>query len=143
MLLCFPRMKIVGLVSPEPCLLVRLISCDLFAPGNLKSGTFNFWKMEGAQKVTFSIQNLYSQMHFRSQMCPGGHLEGFEACLKRRSELRTRARNSFVFRRKIKDLHDNLDKIIGGDPAAPQKSQRNSTQEQLAASSCLVATSTC
>ena len=88
MLLCLPRMKIVGLVSPEPCLLVRLISCDLFAPGILKSGTPNFWKMEGAQKVTFSIQNLYSQMHFRSQMCPGGHLEGFEACLKRRSELR-------------------------------------------------------
>ena len=37
---------------------------------NLKSGAHNFWKMEGAQKVTFSIQNLYSQMHFRSQMCP-------------------------------------------------------------------------
>ena len=111
MLLCFPRMKIVGLVSPQPCLLVRLISCHLFAPGSLKSGTPNFWKMEGAQKVTFSIQNLYSQMHFRSQMCPGGHLEGFEACLKRRSELRTRARNLFVFQRKIKDLHDNLYKM--------------------------------
>ena len=104
-------MKIVGLVSPEPRPHVGLISCDLFAPGSLKSGTPNFWKMEGAQKVTFSIQNLYSQMHFRSQMCPGGHLEGFEACLKRRSELRTRARNSFVFSRKIKDLHDNLYKI--------------------------------
>ena len=77
----------------------------------LQSATFNFWKMEGAQKVTFSIQNLYSQMHFRSQMCPGGHLEGFEACLKRRSELRTRARNLFVFQRKIKDLHDNLYKM--------------------------------
>ena len=66
-------------------------------PRSLKSGTLNFWKMEGAQKVTFSIQNLYSQMHFRSQMCPGGHLEGFEACLKRRSEVHTRARNLFVF----------------------------------------------
>ncbi len=113
MLLCPPRMKIVGLVSPEPCPLVRLISCDLFAPGSLKSGTPNFWKTEGAQKVTFSIQNLYSQMHFRSHMCPGGHLEGFEACLKRRSELRTRARNLFVFQRKIKDLHDNLYKMNG------------------------------
>ena len=113
MLLCFPRMKIVGLVSPEPCLLVRLISCHLFFPGILKSGTPNFWKTEGAQKVTFSIQNLYSQMHFRSQMCPGGHLEGFEVCLKRRSELRTRARNLFVFQRKIKDLHDNLYKMNG------------------------------
>ena len=111
MLLCFPRMKIVGLVSPQPCLLVRLISCHLFAPGSLKSGTPNFWKTEGAQKVTFSIQNLYSQMHFRSHMCPGGHLEGFEACLKRRSELRTWARNLFAFQRKIKDLHDNLYKM--------------------------------
>ena len=100
MLLCPPRTKIVRLVSPEPCPLVRLISCDLFAPGSLKSGTPNFWKTEGAQKVTFSIQNLYSQMHFRSQMCPGGHLEGFEACLKRRSELRTWARNLFVFQKK-------------------------------------------
>ena len=70
---------------------------------SLKSGTLNFWKMEGAQKVTFSIQNLYSQMHFRSQMCPGGHLEGFE--------LSTRARNLFVFQREIKDLHDNLYKM--------------------------------
>ena len=111
MLLCFPRMKIVGLVSPQPCLLVRLISCHLFAPGSLKSENPNFWKMEGAQKVTISIQNLYSQMHFRSQMCPGGHLEGFEACLKRRSELRTRARSLFVVQRKIKDLHDNLYKM--------------------------------
>ena len=99
MLFCFPRMKILGLVSPQSCLLVRLISCHLFAPGNLKSGTPNFWKMEGAQKVTFSIQNLYSQMHFRSQMCPGGHLEGFEACLKHRSELRTRERNSFALKK--------------------------------------------
>ena len=106
-------MKIIGLVSPEPCPLVRLISCDLFASGSLKSETPNFWKMEGAQKVTFSIQNLYSQMHFRSQMCPGGHLEGFEASLKRRSELRTRARNLFVFQSKITDLHDNLYKMNG------------------------------
>ena len=113
MLLCLPRMKIIGLVSPEPCLLVRLISCDLFAPGSLKSGTPNFWKMEGVQKVTFSILNLYSQMHFRSQMCPGGHLEGFEACLKRRSALFTRARHSLFFERRIKDVHDNLQKIIG------------------------------
>ena len=107
-------MKIVGLVSREPRPHVRLISCDLFAPGSLKSGTPNFWKMEGAQKVTFSIQNLYSQMHFRSHMCPGegGHLEGFEACLKRRSELRTWARNLFVFERKIKDLNDHLKQII-------------------------------
>ena len=100
------------MVSPEPRPHVRLISCDLFAPGSLKSGTLNFWKMEGVQKVTFSILNLYSQMHFRSQVCPGGHLEGFEACLKRRSELRTRARNLFVFQRKIKDFNDNLKKII-------------------------------
>ena len=69
--------------------------------------------MEGAQKVTFSVHNLNSQMLFRSQMCPGGHLEGFEACLKRRSELRTRARNLFVFQRKIKDLHDNICKMNG------------------------------
>ena len=44
-------------------------------------------------------------------MCPGGQLEGFEACLKRRSELRTWARNVFVFQRKVKDLHDNLYKM--------------------------------
>ena len=69
--------------------------------------------MEGAQKVTFSVHNLYSQMHFRSQLCPGGHLEGFEACLQRRPALRTRARNSFVFQREIKDLHENLYKING------------------------------
>ena len=62
---------------------------------SLTSGTFNFWKMEGAQKVIFSVHNLYVQMHFQIQMCPGGHLEGFEACLKRRSELLTRARKSF------------------------------------------------
>ena len=46
-------------------------------------------------------------------MCPGGHLEGFEACLQRRPALRTRARNSFVFQRKIKDLHENLLNKIG------------------------------
>ena len=80
---------------------------------NLTSGAVNFWKMEGAQKVTFSVHNLYSQMHFRSQMCPGDHLEGFESCLKRKFELRTRARNLFVFQKKIKDLYENLDKIIG------------------------------
>ena len=67
--------------------------------------------MEGAQKVTFSVHNLYSQMHFRSQLCPGGHSEGFEACLQRRPALRTRARNSFVFQRKIKDVHDNRYKM--------------------------------
>ena len=39
-------------------------------------------------------------MHFRSQLCPGGHLEGFEACLQRRPALRTRAKNSFVFQRR-------------------------------------------
>ena len=97
-----PTMKIIGLVSPQPCLLVKLISCHLFVHGSLKSGTPNFWKTEGAQKVTFSIQNLYSQMHFRSQMCPGGHLEGFEACLKRRSELRTWARKLCFFKGKSK-----------------------------------------
>ena len=101
-------MKIVGLVSPEPRPHVRLISCDLFAPGSLKSGTRNFWKMEGVQKVTFSIQNLYSQLHFRSHMCPGGHLEGFEACLKRRSELRTWARNVFSFKGKSKICTQSL-----------------------------------
>ena len=74
MLLCPPRMKIIGLVSPEPCPIVRLISCDLFVPGSLKSGTPNFWKMEVAQKVIFSEHDLYSQMHFRSQLCAGGHL---------------------------------------------------------------------
>ena len=78
MLLCPPRMKIVGLVSPEPCLLVRLISCDLFAPGSLKSGTLNFWKMEGAQKVTFSMHDLYLQMHFRSQSAQGVIWRDFE-----------------------------------------------------------------
>ena len=31
---------------------------------SLKSGTLNFWKMEGAQKVTFSILNFSSQMHW-------------------------------------------------------------------------------
>ena len=34
----------------------------------LQSGTLNFWKMEGAQKVTFEVLNLSSQMHFRSQL---------------------------------------------------------------------------
>ena len=75
---------------------------------SLNSGTLNCWEMEGAQKVIFSVHNLYSQMHFWSQVSPGGHLEGFEACLQRRPALRTRARNSCVFQRKIKDLHDRL-----------------------------------
>ena len=35
---------------------------------NLKSGAHNFWKMEGAQKVVFSVRNLSSQMHFQSQL---------------------------------------------------------------------------
>ena len=90
-------------------------------PRRLKSATLNFWIMEGAQKVTFSIHNLYSQMQFRSRMCPEGHWKGFEGCSKRRFELRTRARNSSVFPTKIKDLYDNLQKIIGWDPAAIQK----------------------
>ena len=34
----------------------------------LQSGTLNFWKMEGAQKATFSVLNLSSQMYFWSQM---------------------------------------------------------------------------
>ena len=43
---------------------------------NLKSGALNFCKMEGAQKVAFSVRNLSSQMHFRSQLWPGGHFGG-------------------------------------------------------------------
>ena len=43
---------------------------------NLKSRAHNFWKMEGAQKVAFSVRNLSSQMHFRSQLWPGGHFGG-------------------------------------------------------------------
>ena len=101
-------MKIVGLVSPAPYFHVRMISCDRFAPQKSQIWNPEFLKMEVAQKVTFSVHALYSQMHFRSQMCPGGHLERFEACLKRRYELRSRARNSFVFQRKFKDLHENL-----------------------------------
>ena len=42
----------------------------------LQSGTFNFWKMEGVQKVAFSVRNLSSQMHFRSQLWPGDHFGG-------------------------------------------------------------------
>ena len=34
----------------------------------LQSGTFDFWEMGGAQKATFSVLNLSSQMHFRSQI---------------------------------------------------------------------------
>ena len=70
---------------------------------SLTSGTFNFWKMEGAQKATFSALNLSSQMHFRSQLCPGGHLEGFSTIM---------LRQSLVFQRKINDFNDNLKKII-------------------------------
>ena len=70
---------------------------------SLKSGTPNFWKMEGAQKVTFSVHNLYSQMHFWGQMCPGGHLKGFQVCLKRRSECCTRAKNHRFFEEKSKN----------------------------------------
>ena len=43
---------------------------------NLKSRAHNFCKMEGAQKVAFSVRNLSSQMHFRSQLWPGGHFGG-------------------------------------------------------------------
>ena len=80
--------------------------------------------------MTFSVHNLYSQMHFWSQVSPGGHLEGFEACLQRSPALRTRARNSLVFakenqifarsslknhrffQKKIKDLNDHLKKVF-------------------------------
>ena len=57
---------------------------------SLKSGTLNFWKMQGAQKVTLSILNLSSQMHFRSQLWPGGHFDGCSASLKCKSESPTR-----------------------------------------------------
>ena len=57
---------------------------------SLKSGTLNFWKMQGAQKVTFSILNLSSQMHFWSQLWPGGHFDGCSASLKCKSESLTR-----------------------------------------------------
>ena len=30
---------------------------------NLRSGILNFWKIQGAQRVTFSILNLSLQMH--------------------------------------------------------------------------------
>ena len=46
------------------------------ASTNLKSGAHNFWKMEGAQKVAFSVRSLSSQIHFRNQLGPGGHFEG-------------------------------------------------------------------
>ena len=68
--------------------------------------------MEGAQKVTFSVHKTFTRKCIFGAKCvQGDHLEGFEACLKRRSELRTRARNLFVFQRKVKDLHDNLYKM--------------------------------
>ena len=44
---------------------------------SLKSRTHNFCKMEGAQKVAFSVRNLSSQIHFRSQLWPGGLFKGF------------------------------------------------------------------
>ena len=74
----------------------------------LISGKWRALRKWHFQYITCFFFNLYSQMHFRSQLCPGGHLEGFEACLQRRPALRTRARNSFVFQRKITDLHDTL-----------------------------------
>ena len=43
---------------------------------NLKSGAHKFWKMEGVQKVAFSVRNLSAQMHFRSQLWPGSHFGG-------------------------------------------------------------------
>ena len=57
---------------------------------SLRSGTLNFWKMQGAQKVTFSILNLSSQMHFWSQLWPGCHFDGCSASLKCKSESLTR-----------------------------------------------------
>ena len=53
---------------------------------SLRSGTLNFWKMQGARRVAFSILNLSSQMHFWSQLLPGGHygLLGGGAGFKRR-----------------------------------------------------------
>ena len=33
---------------------------------NIRSGILNFWKIQGAQRVTFSILNLSSQMHNHS-----------------------------------------------------------------------------
>ena len=53
---------------------------------SLKSGTLNCWKMQGVLKVTFSILNLSSQMHFWSQLWPGGHFDGCSASLKCKSE---------------------------------------------------------
>ena len=57
---------------------------------SLRSGTLNFWKMQGAQKVTFSILDLSAQMHFWSQLWPGGHFDGCSASLKCKSESLTR-----------------------------------------------------
>ena len=57
---------------------------------NLKSATLNFWIMQGAQKVTFLILNLSSQMHFWGQLWPGGHFDGCSASLKCKSESLTR-----------------------------------------------------
>ena len=118
---CFPIMKTEDWWVQHPTFMLDWFLATHLLPRRLKSATLNFWIMEGVQKVTFSIHNLYSQMHFRSRMCPEGHWKGFEGCPKRRFELRTRARNSSVFQTKIKDLYDNLQKIIGWDPAAIQK----------------------
>ena len=57
---------------------------------NLKSGTLNFWQMQDAQTVSFSILNLSLQMHFWSQLWPRGHFDGCSASLKCKSESLTR-----------------------------------------------------
>ena len=46
--------------------------------------------------------NTFTRKCIFGAKCPGGHLEGFEACLQRSPALRTRARNSFVFQGKSK-----------------------------------------
>ena len=57
---------------------------------SLRSGILNFKKMQGIQKVTFSILHLSLQMHFWSQLWPGGHFDGCSASLKCKSESLTR-----------------------------------------------------
>ena len=57
---------------------------------SLRSGTLNFWKMQGVRKVAFSILNLSSQMHFWSQLWPGCLFDGCSASLKCKSESPTR-----------------------------------------------------
>ena len=44
----------------------------------LQSGTFNFWKREGAQKAAFSVLNLSSQMHFGGNCDQGVILKDFK-----------------------------------------------------------------